>query len=421
MLPLLVLFLLQFLVSASGLQPNLYTRQQQTVTGDSSCGTSVCIAATVNGSTTTYVVSSSGNRRVGWMGMGFGSQMANTPMVIMWLNSDGTVALSQRSATRLVMPTVDSDPPRIASFSSGASVLSGSTLSFAFTIPSNSDTRQSVIYALGTTTPSSSAVDAPIVQHIDAGTLSLDLTKQVSTSTTTSSGTSPTSTGTSGSGTGTGSGSTSIPLQPHQKVIVAHAVFCTVGFLLFLPAGVLVARFMRIFIPTWFQGHWILQWGIAGPTILIGIILGIVGVGQAGAQHLDDNHKRWGIALFILYLVQCAFGAVVHFIKKQNLKHRPPQNYAHAILGLAVIGLAFYQVRSGYHEEWPLTTGRDPLPSGVDVLFWIWVALLPLAYAAGLVFLPKQYRQEKEAVKMRRQDNEGNFNLKQTSYQQYSR
>ena len=49
---------------------------------------------------------------------GFGSQMANTPMVIMWPNSDGSVTLSQRQATGRVAPAVVTSPPRVATVSS---------------------------------------------------------------------------------------------------------------------------------------------------------------------------------------------------------------------------------------------------------------------------------------------------------------
>lgn len=45
---------------------------------------------------------------------GFGQHMPNTPMVIMWSNSDGSITLSQRSAPTFVMPTVDDNPPRHA-------------------------------------------------------------------------------------------------------------------------------------------------------------------------------------------------------------------------------------------------------------------------------------------------------------------
>lgn len=45
---------------------------------------------------------------------GFGRQMTNTPMVIMWPNPDGSVTLSQRSTLFHTMPSVDANPPRVA-------------------------------------------------------------------------------------------------------------------------------------------------------------------------------------------------------------------------------------------------------------------------------------------------------------------
>lgn len=54
---------------------------------------------------------------------GFGSQMANTPMVIMWMNSDGSATLSQRKAPTEVMPTVDPSPPRTASMATNLNVV----------------------------------------------------------------------------------------------------------------------------------------------------------------------------------------------------------------------------------------------------------------------------------------------------------
>ena len=66
-----------------------------------------------------------------------------------------------------------------------------------------------------------------------------------------------------------------------------------------------------------------------------------------GAPALDDDHKKWGIALLVLYLVQCSLGAIIHYVKPSSWtvhKKRPAQNYLHAVFGLLIIGLAFYQV-----------------------------------------------------------------------------
>ena len=59
-------------------------------------------------------------------------------------------------------------------------------------------------------------------------------------------------------------------------------------------------------------------------------------------------NQKWGVALFVLYFAQNALGAVVHWVKPKSVAKRPPQNYLHAVLGLFIIGAAYYQVRDGY-------------------------------------------------------------------------
>ncbi|KAJ3563308.1 hypothetical protein NP233_g9019 [Leucocoprinus birnbaumii] len=389
----------------------LWARQSTTTTGDRTCMQvgidrecidenplierhlqTMCVSATVNGSTIDYTLSSTGANTVGWMGVGFGQQMTNSPMVIMWSNSDGSITLSQREASAHVMPTVVNNPPRVATLEQSLSSTSSNNVQYAFSIPANGDTTQDIVFAFGTTNPGSAAVDASLQQHIETGIAQLDLTRQSDSST--SGNTTPPNQASSG---------TDMPLLPYQRLIVVHAIFCVVGFLVFLPAGALIARYLRTFTPTWFSGHWILQFALAGSTIVIGFALGVQAVNQAGVEHLDDRHKvkpnnmRLGVALFVLYFAQCGLGAIIHRFKPKGINYRPPQNYFHAIFGIFIVALALYQVRIGYNVEWPKATGRAPLPNGVDIIFWIWVALLPLSYGLGLGFLKKQYRQEREA------------------------
>ncbi|KAG5636523.1 hypothetical protein H0H81_007749 [Sphagnurus paluster] len=295
--------------------------------------------------------------------------MANTPMVIMWENS-GKVVLSQRSAPGEVMPTVDSNPPRVATFAQSASSLAGDKSKFAFTIPSNSNTMQALIYAYGTDAPGSSAVDATLREHSDYGTLMLNL--------------------------GGSNASDNVPLSTYERLIIAHAFFMVVGFLLLLPAGALVARYFRTFTPTWFKSHWIIQFLISGPIILTGIALGFASVWNMGGSHFSDWHMKFGAFIFALYLVQLALGAIIHFVKSANRVRRPPQNYLHAVLGLLIIGLATIQIHDGYSDEWEKTTGRNTLPNYVNTVFYVWIGVVTAAYFGGLALLPKQFRQENQ-------------------------
>jgi hypothetical protein len=156
----------------------------------------------------------------------------------------------------------------------------------------NSDTLQDVIWAFGTTAPSSPSPDVALQQHLASGTLQLDLTK----------------TGSGSASAGPSSTSSGIPLLYYQKLIVAHAILCVVGFLAILPAGALLARYLRTRSPAWFKGHEVLQAfigklivdimllqdimiSIAGPFIIAGVSLGIQAVNEARSGHVDDTHK----------------------------------------------------------------------------------------------------------------------------------
>jgi hypothetical protein len=153
------------------------------------------------------------------------------------------------------------------------------------------------------------------VQHLDFGGIQLDLTKSLSaTSTTGGSGSAATDTSGSDSGDSSGGATDDIPFTPYQRMIVAHAVFCVFGFALLLPCGVLLARYLRTFNPTWYTGHWIAQFGLgmtilrraytrlisvfpAGPAILIGVVLGFKASGDIGYKILDDHKASHPICI----------------------------------------------------------------------------------------------------------------------------
>jgi hypothetical protein len=87
-------------------------------------------------------------------------------------------------------------------------------------------------------------------------------------------------------------------------------------------------------------------------------------------------NQRVGLALFILYLIQVLLGTIIHRFKPRSaVRRRPVQNYFHVFLGIVIIGTAFFQVRTGYKDEFPEFTGQGPLPKAVDIIFYVWVVV----------------------------------------------
>ncbi|TDL18798.1 hypothetical protein BD410DRAFT_792984 [Rickenella mellea] len=188
-----------------------------------------------------------------------------------------------------------------------------------------------------------------------------------------------------------------IPLLPLEKKIRNHATLCAVGFLILLPIGALVGRYLRTFTSRWFWGHWVIQFLVAGPVILTGWAFGYRLTADNFTGHWNDPHKKTGLALLILYIIQVLLGAIIHFFKTPYFfsGRRPPQNYLHATIGLAIIALAFYQVHYGITFEWyELTGGLHVVPHSV-MSAWIAVAVVFWTlYVIGLALLPRQYKIE---------------------------
>lgn len=188
-----------------------------------------------------------------------------------------------------------------------------------------------------------------------------------------------------------------------DRMIIAHAILGTVGFLFLLPLGGLVARYFRTSTGVWFKAHQAIQSFVAGPIIFVGFVLGLTIVSQSGNPHFEGPHTQCGLALFLLYVLQVILGNVIHLWKpKSAARRRPFQNYFHVFLGMLIIGLAFYQVRTGYSDVWMYATGRDPLPRAADIVWYVWVVFIPVLYFAGFAFLPKQFRQESAARNSRK-------------------
>ena len=102
----------------------------------------------------------------------------------------------------------------------------------------------------------------------------------------------------------------------------------------------------------------VFQFVFTGPIIWAGWRKGHDAAEMLGMPDYEDHHQKIGLTLLILYIIQLAFGFFIHFVKMPSLfgGHRPPQNYVHILLGIAILALAAYQVHcSSVHST--LTPG----------------------------------------------------------------
>ncbi|KAH8993431.1 hypothetical protein EDB92DRAFT_2113761 [Lactarius akahatsu] len=212
---------------------------------------------------------------------GFGRNMGDSPMVVVWPSrgADGeysSVALSQRKAPYEVMPTPDPHPPFTAKLSITDTYVTVENPQIAFTRNAPPDGMQNIIWAFSHTPPGSDDPGAPISIHHKIGRGVLNLTRIPDIPAKPPGPLPPfpppvhidhpphpqedhdddekaEDEGESHDEDDVGGGSASF----------VHGVLCTVGFLLVLPSGALVARYAQATgSPRAFQLHRLLQFGV---------------------------------------------------------------------------------------------------------------------------------------------------------------
>ncbi|KAH9060388.1 hypothetical protein EDB83DRAFT_2224358 [Lactarius deliciosus] len=186
-------------------------------------------------------------------------------------------------------------------------------------------------------------------------------------------------------------------LSEYEKRVRDHGLLAAIAFLVIIPVGVLIPRYLRTFTNRWFWGHAITNFLVSGP-----LVFAAWAMGSKASDLTDspmDHHKKIGYVIFGLYIGQVVLGTFIHYVRIPFpfLGHRPPQNYIHALLGIVILAMANYQVHYGIYVEWPLMTGDvHPVKQSAKHAWLALVIVFWSLYVIGLVFLPRQYTQERE-------------------------
>ncbi|KAJ4488215.1 hypothetical protein J3R30DRAFT_3695951 [Lentinula aciculospora] len=376
--------------------------------GDSQCGHLVCVNATVHHDIVTYQMTAR-LERMGWLALGFGHRMAGSDMVVMWRNEDDSLTISQRHGYDHTEPVVVEEPLRTAFLPMlqptvwNSNLNPANTLSFSIPLdksqwvfkPKKNGTFESLIWAYGMTRPASLDPHTTIYGHYAAGMLLLNLEKELPGTPPDDSPSNATSSPDTQSVT---ESQDRLPYAAHELIIFGHGFLLSIGMLVLLPAGALVARWTRTYTEKWFRLHKLLNFMIALPVILVGWILGPFAVFNAQAIHFKDSHQIYGVFMLVIYLLQLSLGRYIH--ARRGLANRSmhaPSNILHVCLGFVVIGAGFFQVRSGMNE-WEEHTGRSGVLHWCHILWKVWIIVLPALYLLGLSLLKRQFYQESHGL-----------------------
>ncbi|KAH9026561.1 hypothetical protein EDB84DRAFT_1579770 [Lactarius hengduanensis] len=317
---------------------------------------------------------------------GFGRNMGYSPMVVVWPSrgADGeynSVALSRRKAPYEVMPKPDPHPPFTAKLSitdtyAPPDGMQNIIWAFSRTPPGSDDPGASISIhhkiATSPTPPSSPSAYRPSPSHPeeedhDDDEKAEDEGESYDDENAEDGGESHDDDAVSGGSTAS----------------FVHGALCTVGFLLVLPSGALVARYAQATgSPRAFLLHRLLQFGVAGASITGGSLAYLFMENHGSSM----AHKVGGVGLVLLYVVQCAFGSWVHRIPAES--RTGARSALLAGLGGAIVLLAFFETWLGL-----ISAGRSTL---------VWSALLltvPALYVVGVMTVQRRFGSVKENAK----------------------
>ncbi|TFK68343.1 hypothetical protein BDN72DRAFT_683568 [Pluteus cervinus] len=186
---------------------------------------------------------------------------------------------------------------------------------------------------------------------------------------------------------------TDLPLTPVEVLAKRHATLSSIGFVIFLPIGILITRLTREDKPSLsLRLHLICQFFIAGPLIFAGFAMGYLTSKENGHHHFADLHKRIGLTLLILYLLQGVLGISTWRARGSVTSTRPYaiQSTVHVVLGVVVFALSAYQVHHGLYVEWNAGTGGiHDVPEGAKTAWLALIIIFVLLFCGTILFQVK--------------------------------
>lgn len=267
-------------------------------------------------------------------------------------------------------------------------------------MPSNSDNTTSFIWALSNTNPANSDPGANLIEHTWRGVIFASMEADWTGNRIQMSSMFDTH-----SPANTKSGKASFAL-------IAHITCGVLATMMVLPGGVVVPRITRGLTTSnwWFRFHQISQ-GICA----IALIAAGFGIALRFGGELDSTHRKTGVALFALTIVQILLGLFAHYYTPgwrvrrfvfETKRGRGPSNFLHVIMGVIIVAVGWSTCWTGLTDEWHRRGHGIPKNGfriGWGMIIMLWIA----AYFLGIIFLlPRQLRIEsKQRDEMRKYEN----------------
>lgn len=239
------------------------------------------------------------------------------------------------------------NPARVATLNIDNSYSNDTTTALSYSIPSDAQNMTMIIWALSRENPGTPNPNAILTQHTWMGVMWLYMDA-------------PYDSGSVFEWDGHGIPDHSKTMKQNGSpafVLIAHIVCGVLAVMLVLPGGVVVPRITRGLTTSrwWFHFH-IVNQGITA----VALVCAAFGIGLTFGGELDSRHRKTGVALFALVMLQTLLGAFSHwytpgwrmqkftFVTKRG---RGPSNFVHAALGVVCVAVGWSAAWTGMYSD----------------------------------------------------------------------
>ncbi|KAI8615913.1 hypothetical protein BC830DRAFT_1168231 [Chytriomyces sp. MP71] len=304
----------------------------------------------------TFTVSSSLN---GWVGIGSGTQMAGSTMLVGWMNG-GKPVISQRTGNGHVQPDVAATSQfSIVSTPARATFPFGQNIVYTFVVPETSPLvstmgPNSMIFAASNSAPSNLSNPASsFSQHSINGAFMLDVSKV---------------------GSANVAGTSSTPSN-YATLVLVHGALMFVAWAVLTPLAIFIGRYMKTRLERiWFPLHtMLLTLGVGGLTISALVCVEIARGGlDSTAFSRNGVHGILGaVIIFGAYPFQILLGVISNALYRPTRMRIPWWDYLHhwtgRFLGLAAMINCYLGI-----NLW--SNGA----LGWIIGYWLWIGLVVL-------------------------------------------
>lgn len=287
------------------------------------------------------------------------------------------------------LTSVVANPPRVATLDLDRSYSNASGTSFTFTVPSDEKNLTMMLWSMSRVNPENAAVNAPLLQHTWHALEIIDFSKDFDPS-------AAPAVSKIGAGFSKAMKLNGMP----SFALIAHVICGGLVTMLVLPGGVVVPRITRGISTNqnWFRFHMINQGLVA-----LGLVIAAFAIALNFGGELDTTHRRTGVALLVLVILQGLLGCFAHFyvpgprVRQYTFmtkRGRGPSNFIHVALGIIVVSVGWSSAWTGLTDEWT-RRGHGVPDYGFRVGWGILIMVWMVSYFLGVaVFLPRQLQIE---------------------------